>query len=93
MANYHLGFKVFSLSLLITICSFASGQEFSVKQKSSVPDSAAYFIDGKLATTERLKLIPQDSIKSIKVIKRDTLVNEKKYYAQIFVTLIGRKED
>lgn len=93
MTNYHLGFKVFSFSLFITICSFAHGQEFSVKQKSSVPDSAAYFIKGKLTSTERLKLIPQDSIKSVKVIKRDTVINDRKYYAQIFVTLIGRKED
>jgi hypothetical protein len=82
--------------ILIVFCFLSAAsfaQEISSSAKSSVPDSTAYFINGKFTTTQAVKFIPQDSIKSIHVIKRDTLVNKQKYGAQIFVILKSRKED
>jgi hypothetical protein len=73
------------VSFLITSLSYA--QEVSSVQKSSIPDSTAYFVNGKLALASDLKLIPQDAIQSVNVIKRDTVVNQSRYKAQIFVIL------
>jgi len=85
--------RIFLTSIFLFIASLSFCQELSTVQKSAVPDSTAYFVNGKFTSGDQLKLISQDSIKSVNVIKRDTVVNNQKYDAQIFVILKSRKED
>lgn len=58
---------------------------FINSQNSSVPENTVYFINNRVIPNERLKLISKDSILSVKVIKRDTVINGFEFDAQIFV--------
>lgn len=62
-------------------------------QKSSVSGRVVYFVNDKVINNKRLELIPRDSIQSINIIKRDTIVHGEVFNTQIFVALIPKKED
>ena len=62
-------------------------------QASAVPMNALYLVNNSIIPNERLKLIPKDSIVSVNIIKRDTIIKGFKYDTQIFVTLIDSKKD
>ncbi|GAB2626385.1 hypothetical protein [Belliella aquatica] len=67
-------------------------QEVTTALKSSLPDSTAYIVNGKFTPTKDLKNIPQDFIKSVSIVKRDTVINKQKYEAQIFILLKTKEE-
>lgn len=62
-------------------------QEIKNKTKSALGDNIAYFIKNKLVPKEELVAIKPDEIASVNVVKRDTIVDKKKYTSQIFVVL------
>jgi len=62
-------------------------QEIKNKTKSALGDNIAYFIKNKLVPKEELVTIKPDEIQSVNVVKRDTIVDKKKYTSQIFVVL------
>jgi hypothetical protein len=62
-------------------------QEIKNKTKSALGDNIAYFIKNKLVPKEELVAIKPDEIESVNVVKRDTIVDKKKYTSQIFVVL------
>ena len=62
-------------------------QEIKIKTKSALGDNIAYFIKNKLVPKEELVAIKPDEIQSVNVVKRDTIVDKKKYTSQIFVVL------
>jgi len=62
-------------------------QEIKNKTKSALGDNIAYFIKNKLVPKEELVAIKPDEIQSVNVVKRDTIVDKKKYTSQIFVVL------
>lgn len=62
-------------------------QEIKKKTKSALGDNIAYFIKNKLVPKEELVAIKPDEIQSVNVVKRDTIVDKKKYTSQIFVVL------
>lgn len=66
---------------------------FEKKQKSNVSGRVVYFVNDKVINNKRLEVIPRDSIQSINIIKRDTIVHDEVFNTQIFVTLIPKKED
>ncbi|MEN8966109.1 MAG: hypothetical protein ABF250_09000 [Polaribacter sp.] len=61
--------------------------QISNKQKSSISSNTAYLVNGVFFRNEELKAISKDDILSIKVVKRDTVINSKKFDAQILVLL------
>ena len=77
--------------LLIVITLFvlkiSYSQEMKSKTKSVLGDNIAYFIKTKLVPKEELVVIKPDEIESVNVIKKDTIIDEKKYTSQIFVIL------
>lgn len=62
-------------------------QEIKNKTKSALGDNIVYFIKNKLVPKEELVAIKPDEIESVNVVKRDTIVDKKKYTSQIFVVL------
>jgi len=61
--------------------------QISNNQKSSIPSNTAYLVNGVFFRNEELKAISKDDILSVKVVKRDTVINSKKFDAQILVLL------
>ncbi len=73
------------ISLFFGIMSYS--QEIKTNTKSTLGDNIAYFIKNKLVPKEELVTIKPDEIVSVNVVKRDTLLDKKKYSSQIFVVL------
>jgi len=61
-------------------------------QESSVSKNALYLVNKSIVSTDRLKRIPKDSIVSVKIINRDTVIKGFEYDTQIIVNLIGYKK-
>jgi hypothetical protein len=75
--------------LVITFFAFtlSYSQEIKTNTKSSLGDDIAYFIKNKLVPKEELVTIKPDEIASLNVIKRDTIIDKRRYSGQIFVVL------
>lgn len=77
--------------LLLIIVFFISivsySQEIKTNTKSGLGDDIAYFIKNKLVPKEELVTIKPDEIASLNVIKRDTIIDKRRYSGQIFVVL------
>jgi hypothetical protein len=73
------------ISLFFGIISYS--QEIKTNTKSSLGDNIAYFIKNKLIPKEELVAIKPDEIASLNVIKRDTIIDKRRYSGQIFVVL------
>ena len=54
-------------------------------QESTVSLNCIYFVNKKIISNDALKAIPKSAINSVKVVKRDTIVDKKKFDTQIFV--------
>jgi hypothetical protein len=73
------------ITFFIGIVSYS--QEINSKTKSSLGEDIAYFIKNKLVPKEYLVTIKPDEIASLNVIKRDTIIDKRRYSGQIFVVL------
>ena len=78
--------KLFVVIILI-LGTRSYSQETKSKTKSALGDNIAYFIKNKLVSKEELVVIKPDEIETVNVVKRDTIVDKKKYTSQIFVVL------
>jgi hypothetical protein len=78
--------KILTIISLISV-TLVYSQEISTKTNSSLGESIAYFIKKRLVPKEELITIKPDEIESVNVIKRDTIVDKKRYSGQIFVVL------
>jgi hypothetical protein len=85
--------KMFLISSILFSSSFVFAQEIKYDQKSAVVGEAAYIVNGRFRDAKELLKIPQDSILSVNVVKRDTVINSKKYASQIFVILKKKDEE
>lgn len=79
--------KKLLLVLALFVGTLSYCQEIKTKTKSALGESIAYFIKNKLVPKEELVVIKPDEIESVNVVKRDTIVDKKKYTSQIFVVL------
>lgn len=61
--------------------------EIKKMQPSSAPINTAYIVNGVFVEASTLKEIPKEAIKSLNVVKRDTIINSKKFDGQIFVKI------
>jgi hypothetical protein len=73
--------------IILILGTKSYSQEIKTKTKSALGDDIAYFIKNKLVPKEELVVIKPDEIESVNVVKRDTIVDKKKYTSQIFVVL------
>jgi hypothetical protein len=79
--------KKLLLVITLFVVTLSYSQEIKSNTKSALGDNVAYFIKTKLVPKEELVTIKPDQIESVNVIKRDTLIDKKKYTSQIFVVL------
>lgn len=77
--------KLYFILLLGSIVTYS--QEVKTKTTSTLGDNIAYFIKNKLVAKEILVAIKPDEIETVNVVKRDTVVDNKKYTNQIFIIL------
>ena len=73
---------ILSIAIVFSLSSY--GQE---KTKEILPEDIAVFIDSNLAKSEVVKSLNPNDIESMNVIKRDTIIDSKKYKGQIFIKL------
>ena len=77
---------ILSIAVVFSLSSY--GQTNSAeKTKEILPEDIAVFIDSNLAKTEVVKSLNPNDIESMNVIKRDTIIDSKKYKGQIFIKL------
>ena len=75
------------LALLFFTGTLVYGQEIKTKTQPAILGDIAYFIKNKLVSKEELVIIKPDEIESVNVIKRDTIIEKRRYSSQIFVVL------
>ncbi|BDB55550.1 hypothetical protein GENT5_18550 [Flavobacterium ammoniigenes] len=76
---------IFSIAIISSLSSYS--QSTTDKKKDSLPEDVAVFIDAQLTNSEVLKSIQPNDIESMNVIKKDTVVNSRKYRGQIFIKM------
>lgn len=79
--------KKILLVITFFVGTLSYSQEIKSNTKSVLGDTPAYFIKNKLVPKEELVVIKPDEIESVNVVKRDTIIDKKKYTGQIFVVL------
>ena len=80
------------MKYILLICTFflvgsVKAQELKKSQNSSVSGSIAYIVDGKYMKDSELPKITADQIESVNVVKRDTVIDNRRFDAQIVVKL------
>ena len=77
------------LLVLIAVLSFGvvKAQELKKSQESAVPGNIVYIVDGKFMGDKELLKITADQIESVNVIKRDTVIDNRRFDTQFFVRL------
>jgi hypothetical protein len=75
----------FSIAIISSLSSYS--QNTTDKKKDSLPEDVAVFIDNHLSNSEVLQSLNPNDIESMNVIKRDTVLDSKKYKGQIFIKM------
>ncbi len=76
------------LSILVVFSVSSYGQTNSTeKSKELIPEDIAVFVDSNLTKSEVLKSLQPNDIESMNVVKRDTIIDSKKYKGQIFIKM------
>ena len=76
---------IFSIAIISSLSSYS--QSTIEKKKESIPEDVAVFIDAQLSNSEVLKSIQPNDIESMNIVKKDTVVNSRKYKGQIFIKM------
>ncbi len=76
---------IFSIAIIFSLSSYS--QSTTDKKKESLPEDVAVFIDAQLSNSEVLKSIQPNDIESMNIVKKDTVVNSRKYKGQIFIKM------
>lgn len=80
---------IFSIAIISSLSSYS--QSTTEKKKESIPEDVAVFIDAQLTNSEVLKSIQPNDIESMNIVKKDTVVNSRKYKGQIFIKMKKRQ--
>jgi len=80
---------IFSIAIISSLSSYS--QSTTDKKKESLPEDVAVFIDAQLSNSEVLKSIQPNDIESMNIVKKDTVVNSRKYKGQIFIKMKKKK--
>jgi hypothetical protein len=76
---------IFSIAIISSLSSYS--QSTTDKKKESIPEDVAVFIDAQLTHSEVLKSLNPNDIESMNILKKDTVVNSRKYKGQIFIKM------
>jgi hypothetical protein len=76
---------IFSIAIISSLSSYS--QSTTDKKKDSLPEDVAVFIDAQLTNSEVLKSIQPNDIESMNIVKKDTVINSRKYKGQIFIKM------
>jgi hypothetical protein len=76
---------IFSIAIISSLSSYS--QSTTDKKKESLPEDVAVFIDAQLSNSEVLKSIQPNDIESMNIVKKDTVINSRKYKGQIFIKM------
>lgn len=76
---------IFSIAIIFSLSSYS--QSTTDKKKESLPEDVAVFIDAQLSNSEVLKSIQPNDIESMNIVKKDTVINSRKYKGQIFIKM------
>ncbi len=80
--------KKLILSIAIVFSASTYSQTNTVeKTKETIPQDVAVFVDMQLTNSEVLKSLQPNDIESMNVVKRDTIIDSKKYKGQIFIKM------
>lgn len=80
--------KKIIVSILIVFSVSLYGQtNTSEKTKEIAPEDIAVFVDSNFTKSEIVKSINPNDIESINVVKRDTIIDSRKYKGQIFIKM------
>jgi hypothetical protein len=79
--------KYILLIITFFIVGSVKAQEVKKSQNSSVSGTIAYIVDGKYMKDSELPKITSDQIESVNVVKRDTVIDNRRFDAQIIVKL------
>ena len=77
---------ILSIAIVFSLNTFGQTNT-AEKTKETLPDDIAVFVDSNLTKSEVLKSLQPNDIESMNVIKRDTIIDSKKYKGQIFIKL------
>ena len=77
---------IFSIAIISSLSSYSQSTS-TEKMKESIPEDVAVFIDAQLTNSEVLKSIQPNDIESMNIVKKDTVVNSRKYKGQIFIKM------
>lgn len=78
--------KTFFILFLFTGTLIYS-QNIKTQAQPTILGDIAYFIKNKLVSKEELVVIKPEEIESVNVVKRDTVIEKRRYSGQIFVVL------
>jgi|GEM_PF-6286325 hypothetical protein len=77
---------ILSIAIVFSLSSYGQTNT-AEKTKETLPEDIAVFIDSNFAKSEVVKSLNPNDIESMNVIKRDTIIDSKKYKGQIFIKL------
>ena len=77
---------IFSIAIISSLSSYSQSTS-TEKKKESIPEDIAVFLDSHLSNSEVLQSLNPNDIESMNVIKRDTVLDSKKYKGQIFIKM------
>ncbi len=77
---------ILSIAIVFSLSSFGQTNT-AEKTKETLPEDIAVFVDSNFTKSEVIKSLQPNDIESMNVVKRDTIIDSKKYKSQIFIKL------
>jgi hypothetical protein len=77
---------ILSIAIIFSLSSYGQTKT-AEKTKEIIPQDIAVFVDTQLTNSEVLKSLQPNDIESMNVVKRDTIIDSKKYKGQIFIKM------
>jgi hypothetical protein len=77
---------ILSIAIVFSVSTYSQTNTVE-KTKETIPQDVAVFVDTQLTNSEVLKSLQPNDIESMNVIKRDTIIDSKKYKGQIFIKM------
>jgi hypothetical protein len=77
---------ILSIAIVFSVSTYSQTNTVE-KTKETIPQDVAVFVHTQLTNSEVLKSLQPNDIESMNVIKRDTIIDSKKYKGQIFIKM------
>jgi len=77
---------ILSIAIVFSVSTYSQTNTVE-KTKEAIPQDVAVFVDTQLTNSEVLKSLQSNDIESMNIVKRDTIIDSKKYKGQIFIKM------